>query len=129
MKALIAAYARSPQQFRAQGRIRCNFAPTPSPRRSSPDCSSARGSTRRCIEDVILGCAYPEGPQGSNLARIVALLGGSAAGSRRHDGQPILRLVDVRHSNRRGADRGRHRRGLSVRRRGVDEHGAAGRLQ
>jgi acetyl-CoA acyltransferase len=28
------------------------------------------------IEDVILGCAYPEGPQGSNIARIVALLAG-----------------------------------------------------
>src|SRR6202020_3345139 len=28
------------------------------------------------IEDVILGCAYSEGPQGSNLARIVAFLAG-----------------------------------------------------
>jgi acetyl-CoA acyltransferase len=28
------------------------------------------------IEDLIMGCAYPEGPQGSNIARIVVLLAG-----------------------------------------------------
>lgn len=28
------------------------------------------------LEDVILGCAYPEAPQGNNLARVVALLAG-----------------------------------------------------
>ncbi len=28
------------------------------------------------VEDVILGCAMPEGEQGLNIARVVALLGG-----------------------------------------------------
>jgi acetyl-CoA acyltransferase len=28
------------------------------------------------VEDLILGCAYPEGPQGLNVARVVALLAG-----------------------------------------------------
>ncbi|GAB4569124.1 MAG: thiolase family protein [Anaerolineae bacterium] len=28
------------------------------------------------IDDVVLGCAYPEGPQGLNMARTVAIMGG-----------------------------------------------------
>jgi acetyl-CoA acyltransferase len=73
MKAVISAYARSPQQFARKGA----FA------QLRPDSMAAQVVTGllqrtdldpRLIEDVILGCAYPEGPQGSNLARIVALL-------------------------------------------------------
>ena len=73
MKAVIAAYARSPQQFARKGA----FA------QLRPDSMAAQvvsGLLQRTdfdpnlIEDVILGCAYPEGPQGSNLARIVAFL-------------------------------------------------------
>jgi acetyl-CoA acyltransferase len=73
MKAVIAAFARSPQQFARKG----PFA------QMRPDTMAAQvvtGLLKRTdfdpalIEDVILGCAYPEGPQGSNLARIVALL-------------------------------------------------------
>jgi acetyl-CoA acyltransferase len=75
MKALITAYARSPQQFARKG----PFA------QLRPDTMAAqvvKGLLERTrldpklIEDVILGCAYPEGPQGSNLARIVGLLAG-----------------------------------------------------
>ncbi len=73
MKAVIAAFARSPQQFARKG----PFA------QLRPDNLAAQvvtGLLERTdfdpalIEDVILGCAYPEGPQGSNLARIVAFL-------------------------------------------------------
>src|SRR5580700_5122144 len=73
MKAVISAYARSPQQFARKGA----FA------KLRPDSMAAQvvtGLLQRTdfdpilIEDVILGCAYPEGPQGSNLARIVAFL-------------------------------------------------------
>jgi len=73
MKAVIAAYARSPQQFARKGA----FA------QLRPDSMAAQvvsGLLQRTdfdpslIEDVILGCAYPEGSQGSNLARIVAFL-------------------------------------------------------
>src|ERR1700722_1445735 len=75
MKALIAAYARSPQTFARKGPL----APV------RPDTMAAQvvtGLLERTrldpalIEDVILGCAYPEGPQGSNIARIVAFLAG-----------------------------------------------------
>jgi acetyl-CoA acyltransferase len=75
MKALIAAYARSPQHFARKGALAA----------VRPDTMAAQvvkgllertGLDPALIEDVILGCAYPEGPQGSNLARIVALLAG-----------------------------------------------------
>ena len=75
MKALIAAYARSPQTFARKGALA----------QVRPDTMAAqvvKGLLERTrldpelIEDVIMGCAYPEGPQGSNIARIVALLAG-----------------------------------------------------
>jgi acetyl-CoA acyltransferase len=75
MKALIAAYARSPQHFARKGALA----------QVRPDTMAAQvvsGLLERTrldpalLEDVILGCAYPEGPQGSNLARIVGVLAG-----------------------------------------------------
>ena len=75
MKAVIAGYARSPFQFARKGELAT----------TRPDELAAqvvRGLLSRIdldpglIEDVILGCSYPEGPQGSNLARIVSLLAG-----------------------------------------------------
>jgi len=75
MKAVIAAYARSPFHFAKKGALST----------TRPDDLAAqvvRGLLSRIdldpalIEDVILGCAYPEGPQGNNLARIVGLLSG-----------------------------------------------------
>jgi acetyl-CoA acyltransferase len=75
MKALIAAYARSPQTFARKGPL----APL---RPDSLAAQVVKGLIERTridpalIEDVIMGCAYPEGPQGSNIARIVALLAG-----------------------------------------------------
>ncbi|HEY2781691.1 MAG TPA: thiolase family protein [Steroidobacteraceae bacterium] len=75
MKALIAAYARSPQTFARKG-------PLAAVRPDSLAAQVVKGLIERTrldpalIEDVIMGCAYPEGPQGSNIARIVALLAG-----------------------------------------------------
>jgi acetyl-CoA acyltransferase len=75
MKALIAAYARSPQHFARKGALA----------QVRPDTLAAQvvtGLLKRTridpalLEDVILGCAYPEGPQGQNLARIVGVLAG-----------------------------------------------------
>lgn len=75
MKALIAAYARSPQHFARKGALA----------QVRPDTLAAQvvvGLLERTrldpalLEDVILGCAYPEGPQGQNLARIVGVLAG-----------------------------------------------------
>jgi acetyl-CoA acyltransferase len=75
MKALIAAYARSPQTFARKG-------PLATVRPDTLAAQVVTGLLERTrldpalIEDIILGCAYPEGPQGSNIARIVALLAG-----------------------------------------------------
>jgi len=75
MKAVIAAYARSPFHFARKGRLAG----------VRPDTLAAqvvRGLLQRTdldpalLEDVILGCAYPEAAQGNNLARIVGLLAG-----------------------------------------------------
>lgn len=75
MKALIAAYARSPQHFARKGALAA----------VRPDDLAAtvvRGLLDRhkidpaTLEDLILGVAYPEATQGNNLARIVGLLAG-----------------------------------------------------
>jgi len=75
MKAVIAAYARSPFHFARKGRLA----------EVRPDTLAAQvvqGLLQRTdldpalLEDVILGCAYPEAAQGNNLARIVGLLSG-----------------------------------------------------
>jgi len=75
MKAVIAAYGRSPFHFARKGRLAD----------LRPDALAAQvvqGLLRRTdldpalLEDVILGCAYPEAAQGNNLARIVGLLAG-----------------------------------------------------
>ncbi|MBB2165927.1 thiolase family protein [Gluconacetobacter sp. 1b LMG 1731] len=70
---VIAGYARSPFQLARKGQFV----------RTRPDDIAAqvvRGLVERTgvapedIEDLILGCAFPEGEQGFNLGRIVALL-------------------------------------------------------
>jgi len=75
MKAVIAGYARSPFHFAKKGALA----------EVRPDTLAAgvvRGLLQRTdldpalLEDVILGCAYPEASQGNNLARIVGLLAG-----------------------------------------------------
>jgi acetyl-CoA acyltransferase len=75
MKAVIAAYARSPFHAARKGALAS----------TRPDTLTAqvvRGLLDRTdldpalLEDIILGCAYPEGPQGNNLARLVGFLAG-----------------------------------------------------
>lgn len=75
MKAVIAGYARSPFHFAKKGALAL----------VRPDTLAAqvvKGLLSRTqldpaqLEDVILGCAYPEAAQGNNLARIVGLLAG-----------------------------------------------------
>jgi acetyl-CoA acetyltransferase len=75
MKAVISAYARSPFHFAKKGGLA----------EVRPDTLAAgvvRGLLQRTeldpalLEDIILGCAYPEASQGNNVARIVGLLAG-----------------------------------------------------
>jgi acetyl-CoA acyltransferase len=75
MDAYLVDFARSPFHFARKGKLAG----------LRPDDLAAqvvRGLLARLpidpalIEDVVLGCAYPEGPQGDNLARIVGFLAG-----------------------------------------------------
>ncbi|MGH6645646.1 thiolase family protein [Aquabacterium sp.] len=75
MKAVIAGYARSPFHFANKGALA----------KTRPDDLAAqvvKGLLQRTdldpalLEDVILGCAYPESSQGNNLGRVVGLLAG-----------------------------------------------------
>ena len=43
---------------------------------------------------MIVGCAFPEGEQGMNVARLIALLASADRHGRDH-GQPLLRLIDA----------------------------------
>jgi acetyl-CoA acyltransferase len=75
MKAVIAAYARSPFHFAKKGAL---AAVRPDNLASEVVVELLRrtGLDPSLLEDLILGCAYPEASQGNNLARIVGLLSG-----------------------------------------------------
>ena len=71
--AVIAGYARSPFHFASKGALA----------RIRPDDMAAQvvralitrtGVNPEDIEDIILGCAFPEGEQGLNVARLIGLL-------------------------------------------------------
>ena len=75
----------------------------------------------REIDDVIMGCAMPEGSQGMNFARVIALRAGIASRYAGTDGQSLLlqRLADHRprcqqHHRRPSRYRHRRRRGIHV---------------
>ena len=74
-RAVIAGYARSPFHFAQKGGLA----------RVRPDDLAAaviRGLVERSgvdtalVEDFIVGCAFPEGEQGMNIARLIGLLAG-----------------------------------------------------
>ena len=73
---VIAAYGRSPFTFARKGALV----------KLRPDDLAAqvvRGVVERAgldpddVEDLVVGCAFPEGEQGFNVARIIGLLSGS----------------------------------------------------
>lgn len=73
MKAVIAGYARTPFHFARKGLL-SNVRP------DDLGAHAVRGLLGKVafdpfdLEDVIAGCAYPEGPQGNNVARVIGLL-------------------------------------------------------
>jgi acetyl-CoA acyltransferase len=75
MKAVIAAYARSPQHFARKGKL-AEIRPDDMAAQVVTGLLTRTKLDPALIEDVILGCAYPEGVQGSNIARIVGVLAG-----------------------------------------------------
>jgi acetyl-CoA acyltransferase len=73
--AVIAGYARTPFHFAKKGRL-AGVRPDDLAAAAVKGLVERTGVNPRDIEDLILGCAYPEGEQGSNIARIVAFLAG-----------------------------------------------------
>lgn len=75
MQAVISAYARSPFHFARKGRL-AEVRPDTLAAQVVQGLIQRTGLDPRLLDDVILGCAYPEASQGNNLARVVALLAG-----------------------------------------------------
>ncbi len=75
MKAVISAYARSPFHFARKGRL-AEVRPDTLAAEVVKDLLARTDLDPALLEDIILGCAYPEAAQGNNLARIVGLLAG-----------------------------------------------------
>ena len=111
---VIAGYVRSPFHFAAKGalaRVR------PDDMLAAVIQGAAREDRRAAgdIEDLIVGCAFPEGEQGLNVARLIGLAGRPAAERGRHHGQPLLRLLDAGDPYGGRRDPARRRRGLHLR--------------
>ncbi len=70
---VIAGYARSPFTFASKGAL-ASFRPDDIAAQTTLGLLRKTGIDARHIEDLILGCAFPEGEQGLNLARLVVLL-------------------------------------------------------
>ncbi|MYM87344.1 acetyl-CoA C-acyltransferase [Rugamonas sp. FT82W] len=75
MKAVISAYARSPFHFARKGKL-AEVRPDDLGAQVVQGLMRRTGLDPKLLDDVILGCAYPESAQGNNLARIVSLLAG-----------------------------------------------------
>lgn len=75
MKAVISAYARSPFHFAKKGAL-ANVRPDTLAAQVVTGLLKRTDIDPALLEDVVLGCAYPEASQGNNLARIVGLLAG-----------------------------------------------------
>jgi acetyl-CoA acyltransferase len=73
--AVIAGYTRTPFHFAKKGRL-AGVRPDDLAATAVKGLVERTGVNPAHIEDLILGCAYPEGEQGSNIARIVAFLAG-----------------------------------------------------
>lgn len=75
MKSVISAYARSPFHFSRKGAL-AEVRPDDLAAQVVRALVQRTGINPALLDDVILGCAYPEASQGNNLARIVSLLAG-----------------------------------------------------
>jgi acetyl-CoA acyltransferase len=73
--AVIAGYARTPFHFARKGKL-ASVRPDDLAAIALRGLAARLGLDPALIEDVVMGCAYPEGEQGSNVGRIAALLAG-----------------------------------------------------
>lgn len=75
MDAFIVDFARSPFHFARKGRL-AGLRPDDLAAQVVRALVARQPFEPGLIEDLLLGCAYPEAEQGDNLARIVSILGG-----------------------------------------------------
>ncbi|MGA0601907.1 thiolase family protein [Caulobacter sp. KR2-114] len=73
--AVIAGYARTPFHFARKGAL-VGVRPDDLAAVAIKGLVERSGIDPNAIDDVLLGCAYPEAEQGSNIARLAALLAG-----------------------------------------------------
>ena len=114
---------------RSRPRASCAGAPRRAGRPGGQGPVARTGIDVDDIEDLILGCAFPEGEQGLNVAGWSCFSPGLPDLGRRRDRQPVLRFLDVRgpHGGRRHPDE--RRRGFHLCRRRIDDPGADDGLQ
>ncbi len=74
-QAVIAGYARTPFHFARKGAL-VGVRPDDLAATAIKGLIERTGIPAETIEDVLLGCAYPEAEQGDNIARIALLLAG-----------------------------------------------------
>ena len=70
---VIAGYARSPFHFATKGGL-AKVRPDDLAAHAVKGLIERTGVNPDDIEDLILGCAFPEGEQGFNMARLVVLI-------------------------------------------------------
>ena len=75
MDAYIVDFARSPYQFARKGKF-AGLRPDDLAAQVVRALVARQPFDAALIEDIVLGCAYPEAEQGDNLARIVGFLAG-----------------------------------------------------
>ena len=75
MDAYIVDFARSPYQFARKGRF-AGLRPDDLAAQVVRALMARQPFEAELVEDIVLGCAYPEAEQGDNLARIVGFLAG-----------------------------------------------------
>src|SRR5271157_2563758 len=74
-KVVIAGYARSPFTLARKGEL-ASVRPDEFAAQVVRAVVARAGIPAEDIEDLLLGCAFPEGEQGLNLGRLVALMAG-----------------------------------------------------
>ena len=72
---VIAGYARSPFHFATKGAL-TKVRPDDLAAHVVKGLMERTGVNPEDVEDLILGCAFPEGEQGFNMARLVGLMAG-----------------------------------------------------
>ncbi len=75
MNAVIAGYVRTPFHFAKKGKL-VTVRPDDLAAISLKELVRRANLDPALLEDVIMGCAYPEAEQGNNIARVAALLAG-----------------------------------------------------